>query len=72
MLLLIAVHTVLLVQYVHGEVHVHEGVPVRSVPGVLQVLHVQRYTVKFCLIKYNRVIFLSLSTISLISVFLLN
>ncbi|XP_023340452.1 puromycin-sensitive aminopeptidase-like protein isoform X2 [Eurytemora carolleeae] len=37
MLLLIAVNTVLLVQYVHGAVHVHDGVPVRSVPGVLQV-----------------------------------
>ena len=43
MFLLIAVHTVFLVQYAHGGVHVHEGVPVRSVPGVLQVKEFKGY-----------------------------
>ena len=55
MLLLIAVNTVLLVQYVHGAVHVHDGVPVRSVPGVLQVeicmSDSQQYSFNHCLIN---------------------
>ena len=55
MLLLIAVQTFLLVQYVHGAVHVHDGVPVRSIPGVLQVeicmSDSQQYSLNHCLIN---------------------